>query len=157
MCFPVGQLPVLEIDGLTLYQSTAICRYLGRKLGLAGKDAKDAVMCDIMADNVNDLRVWLGMIFHEANAEAREQKREVVMNQVNLILTKMNQEATQNNGFLVGSQLTWVDFVLVGMSGYLCTMFGKDVFSERNALSKLRDTVRALPAVRLYCDKQQSH
>ncbi|XP_015369437.1 PREDICTED: glutathione S-transferase-like [Diuraphis noxia] len=35
---PFGKVPVLEIDGKVLNQSTAITRYLSKKAGLAGSD-----------------------------------------------------------------------------------------------------------------------
>ena len=33
---PYGQLPVLEVDGVTICQSMAIARYLANEFGLAG-------------------------------------------------------------------------------------------------------------------------
>ena len=36
-----NQLPLLEIDGLNLKQSTAIVRYIGDRGGLVPKDPKD--------------------------------------------------------------------------------------------------------------------
>ena len=37
---PMGQLPVLEVDGKTIGQSMAIARYCARRFGLAGKQLK---------------------------------------------------------------------------------------------------------------------
>jgi hypothetical protein len=39
-----------------LFQATAICRFLGRKFKLAGKDEDDALRCDIAVDTIGDLR-----------------------------------------------------------------------------------------------------
>lgn len=53
---PMGQLPVLEIDGIQVYQSLAIARYVARLVGLAGKDDWENLQIDIAVDNVNDFR-----------------------------------------------------------------------------------------------------
>jgi len=53
---PFGKIPVLEIDGKVLNQSTAICRYLSKKAGLAGSDDWESLLIDITLDNFNDFR-----------------------------------------------------------------------------------------------------
>ncbi|XP_029398562.1 glutathione S-transferase P 1-like isoform X3 [Mus pahari] len=51
-----GQLPKFEDGDLTLYQSNAILRHLGRSLGLYGKDQREAAQLDMVNDGVEDLR-----------------------------------------------------------------------------------------------------
>lgn len=53
---PFGKVPVLEIDGKVLNQSTAITRYLAKKAGLAGSDDWESLLIDIAVDNIHDLR-----------------------------------------------------------------------------------------------------
>jgi glutathione S-transferase len=53
---PFGKVPVLEVDGKQLHQSTAISRYLGRQAKLAGKDDWEALQIDIAVDTIHDLR-----------------------------------------------------------------------------------------------------
>lgn len=52
----MGQLPVLEIDGFQVYQSTAIARYVAKVVGLAGKNDWENILIDIAVDNINDFR-----------------------------------------------------------------------------------------------------
>ncbi|KAH0521265.1 Glutathione S-transferase P [Microtus ochrogaster] len=52
-----GQLPKFQDGDLTLYQSNAILRHLGRSLGLYGKDQKEAALVDMVNDGVEDLRL----------------------------------------------------------------------------------------------------
>lgn len=52
----MGQLPVLEIDGIPVYQSMAMARYAAKLVGLAGKSDWENLLIDIAADNVNDFR-----------------------------------------------------------------------------------------------------
>ena len=49
-----GQLPRLDIDGETLYQSLAINRFLARKYGLAGRNAMEEANVDMIVDCIND-------------------------------------------------------------------------------------------------------
>lgn len=53
---PLGQLPVLEIDGKRYSQSLAICRYLGEKYGLAGDNDEEAMEIDQIVDFIYDIR-----------------------------------------------------------------------------------------------------
>lgn len=64
--FPMGQLPVLEIDGMQVYQSVAVARYLAKVVGLAGKNDWENLLIDIAVDNVNDFRTseLIRIFFH---------------------------------------------------------------------------------------------
>lgn len=53
---PFGKVPVLEIDGKQVHQSTAITRYLGKQAKLAGKDDWEALQIDIVVDTLHDMR-----------------------------------------------------------------------------------------------------
>lgn len=53
---PMGQIPVLEIDGKQTHQSVAICRYLAKKVGLTGNDDFEDYEIDSIVDTVNDFR-----------------------------------------------------------------------------------------------------
>lgn len=56
LAMPFGKVPVLEIDGKVLNQSTAITRYLSKKAGLAGSDDWESLLIDVAVDNIHDLR-----------------------------------------------------------------------------------------------------
>lgn len=48
---------MLEIDGKQYAQSIAICRYLGRKYGLAGTTPEEDLIIDQNLDFFNDIRL----------------------------------------------------------------------------------------------------
>jgi glutathione S-transferase len=54
----MAQMPVLErlSDGMKMYQSNAICRYLAKKVRLAGADDYEAYLVDCAVDTINDFR-----------------------------------------------------------------------------------------------------
>ncbi|MCO4771624.1 MAG: glutathione S-transferase family protein [Deltaproteobacteria bacterium] len=56
LTMPYGALPVLEIDGKKLAQSTAILRYLGSQHGMHPADAWTASQHDSLMQSVEDLR-----------------------------------------------------------------------------------------------------
>lgn len=53
---PFGQVPVLEVDGKKIAQSTAISRYLAKQYGLAGKDDWESLEIDVTVDTIHDVR-----------------------------------------------------------------------------------------------------
>lgn len=56
---PLGQMPVLEIDGKQYNQSKAIMRFLGKKFNLYGSDDYEALEIDAAADSVDDMRLGI--------------------------------------------------------------------------------------------------
>lgn len=53
---PMGQVPVLEIDGKQYHQSRAIGRFLAKKGKLYGSDDLEAMQIDATVDSIDDLR-----------------------------------------------------------------------------------------------------
>jgi len=56
---PLGQMPVLEVDGVKLPQSMTIARFLAKQFGLAGKDNLEQAKVDVVVDTSIDLAVKL--------------------------------------------------------------------------------------------------
>lgn len=52
---PLGQLPVLEIDGKGYTQTLPLCRYLGRLLKLDGKDMLEDLAIDSAVEMTWDM------------------------------------------------------------------------------------------------------
>lgn len=65
----MGQLPMLEIDGIQVHQSFAILRYLAKSVGLAGKNDWEDLLIDIVADNVKELRSSKRLHFEDIHAK----------------------------------------------------------------------------------------
>lgn len=53
---PMGQMPVLDVDGQRVHQSMSIARYAARRAGLAGSNDWETLLIDVAADTINDLR-----------------------------------------------------------------------------------------------------
>jgi glutathione S-transferase len=53
---PNGQMPILEVDGKVMFQSTAIARFLAKKVGLVGSDDYENYQIDNVVETMNDFR-----------------------------------------------------------------------------------------------------
>jgi len=54
---PMGQVPVLEIDGKQYHQSRAIGRFIAKKGNLYGSDDFEAMEIDATIDSMDDIRL----------------------------------------------------------------------------------------------------
>lgn len=114
---PLGQCPVLEVDGVKIGQTTAIARYLGHQFHRAGTNAVDCARLDMMAEVVQEFmsadgmgkfsRVLIGMI--PANKE--QFFKEKVLPDVEKYAPLIEKFLLENgnNGLLLGDRETWVD------------------------------------------------
>lgn len=66
---PLGQLPVLEVDGVLSCQSAAIQRYAAKLGGLYPADAAAALHADMISETLAELfTTYVGIRFHEKDA-----------------------------------------------------------------------------------------
>ncbi|CAI4221534.1 unnamed protein product [Auanema sp. JU1783] len=117
---PLGQIPVLEVDGVKIAQSVTILRFLGHQFHRAGKNAVECARLDMMAEVVQDLinapftsnypRVLLGFpgFEHEDKHDYFKNKVLPELNQFAPIIEKFLVE-NGGNGVLIGDNETWVD------------------------------------------------
>lgn len=54
---PMGQMPVLEVDGRRVHQSISMARYIAKRVGLAGANDWENLVIDTAVDTVNDFRL----------------------------------------------------------------------------------------------------
>lgn len=57
LAMPMGQMPCLEVDGRRVHQSLAMCRYVAKQIGCAGKDAFEDLQIDALVDTINEFRL----------------------------------------------------------------------------------------------------
>ncbi|XP_035317080.1 glutathione S-transferase A1-like isoform X1 [Cricetulus griseus] len=56
------QVPMVEIDGMTLVQTRAILNYIATKYDLDGKDVKERALIDMYAEGIADLSEMMGQL-----------------------------------------------------------------------------------------------
>lgn len=117
---PMGQMPVLEVDGKRVHQSLAMCRYVAKQVGLAGANPLEELQIDAIVDTINDFRLKIAIVAYEPDDIVKEKKMITLNNEViPFYLTKLNVIAKENNGHLVLGKTTWADVYFAGILDYL--------------------------------------
>ncbi|CAD7693169.1 unnamed protein product [Nyctereutes procyonoides] len=95
-----GQLPKFQDGDLTLYQSNAILRHLGRSLGLYGKDQQEAALLDVVNDGVEDLHCKYALLIYTNYEAGKEEYVKALSGYLKPFETLLSQNE--------GGQASWV-------------------------------------------------
>ncbi|CAB61103.1 glutathione transferase [Caenorhabditis elegans] len=154
---PLGQVPVLSVDGFEIPQSAAIIRYLANKFGYAGKTPEEQAWADAIVDQFKDFMGSFREVgkAHAAGKPAEEiakimqsdvvPARDAFFVIINGILEK------SKSGFLVGDGLTFADIVVVEC---ITTLDKNQLFTPAGEpkLVALREKVYAIPAIKKWVE-----
>nr|ASN63949.1 glutathione S-transferase sigma 3 [Spodoptera exigua] len=148
-----GQLPMIEFDGKRYAQATSICRYLGKKYGLAGDTPEEALEIDQFVDLLNDFRMKAATVVYEKDEKIKEQKfEEYSKNVFPEYLDRFNTIIEKNNGYAIG-KLSWADFYFAGVFDSLKTILRiPDLGKRFPVFQKVVDHVYSIPKVKAYAD-----
>ncbi|XP_046829803.1 glutathione S-transferase-like [Vespa crabro] len=150
---PFGQVPMLEVDGKKVNQSTAIARYLAKQHGLAGKNDWEALEIDAIVDTIHDLRAKIAAHHYEQNAEAKAAKLKVAEEVVPFFLERLDNQVKNNGGYFVGGALSWADFTFVALLDYLNFMSKSNIIEKYDNLKALQEKVLNIPAIKKWVEK----
>lgn len=144
---PFDQMPLLEMDGHCLSQSSAMTRYLARRAGLYGKDDTDAVRCDLIVGVSADLA--------EAALQAAFKPSAVVaVADLKARFAKFGprfeaQIQMLGSGFCAADQMTFADVILAeALNGYLDWCPG--ILDDTPGLKAMYQTVIATDGIAAY-------
>nr|QIM41217.1 glutathione S-transferase [Calliptamus italicus] len=146
---PFGQMPLLEIDGKKMIQSTAICRYLGKKLGLAGENEWESAQIDMAVDTITDLRLKLSDYYWEPDEAIKQKKKETVFNEtLPFYLERLNVLVKENGGYLAAGKLSWGDIFFAALCDYMNCAAKFDITKDYPNLASLKKKISELPAIK---------
>ena len=142
-----GQLPLLEIDGQKLTQSSAMVQYLARKHNLYGDNPAESALCDMVAFACNDLG---GPTMGRPFAEDQEAAVARIQAALDKFGPRLETIAEQQTGTcMVGTRLSYADVMvaeaLEGISE--CIPGSMDQYPK---LKAIHARVLALPRVSKY-------
>ncbi len=144
---PFDQIPLLEIDGRNLSQSTAMIRYLARRGDLYGDTDEDALWCDMVAGAAADLA-------ETAMQAAFQPTPEVAAANLGRAFAKFGprfEKRLQDNGgvYMAARRLTFADVVLAeALTSYLELV--PDILDGTPGLAALQARVVAHPGIAAY-------
>ncbi|XP_038845298.1 hematopoietic prostaglandin D synthase-like isoform X1 [Salvelinus namaycush] len=142
--FPLGKLPVLEVNGLPLTQSLAIARFLAKEAGLVGNSRLAEAQADALVDTLNDFTLLIP--WREDNPQIKTQKIDLLFQSHAPKLLDHLQCHLGDREWLVGDSETWADLYC-----HVCfTTFSvlRPGFADHHpALCGLTDRVEAIPNI----------
>lgn len=107
---PFGSLPVMEIDGVTVTQSSAMCAYAGKRAGLYPKDDLQAMYCDEVMGVVEDLSHYIGPTIRMSGEEQKKAREALVAGKMSTVLKGMSGLLKRGGGkYFVDNRLTVAD------------------------------------------------
>jgi len=150
---PLGQMPVLEYDGVKLPQSMAVARFLAKQFHLAGKDNLEQAKVDAVVDTISDLFAK----FVTARTEKDETKKQELTKS---LVTEEFPKHFQNlevlgklygdgGAFFVGKKLTWADLLFYTVGEALLAV-DENCLNNHTWLKKNRAEVEKQPKIAEY-------
>ncbi|XP_059468688.1 glutathione S-transferase-like [Neocloeon triangulifer] len=157
---PLGEVPVLEFEGKTLYQSQAIYRFLAKRFNLEGNDEWDAYWCDVAVQTIVDV----GLAFRRDRGWEKTEKEKSetgaiaehasALAKAAYFVDKLESQLEKNDGHFLKGKLSYADFYLAGSISILNFQAGENIFANKPRLNALKEKIENLPAIRAYLEKR---
>jgi glutathione S-transferase len=151
---PFDQMPLLEIDGLNLSQSSAMIRYLARRGGYYGETDAAALWCDMIAGAVAD---FAETAMQAAFQPTKEIAIAALEDRFEKFGPRFEARLTENgSGFCAGARFTFADVVLAeALSAYLD--WCPDILGGTPLLGALHERVLGDPGIARYLRSAQRY
>ena len=112
-------LPTLEIDGVAVTQSNAMCRYVGKMAGLYPDDDLQALYCDEAMGAVEDLLHAMVNTFGLEGDELKAAREKLVDGWLAVFLKGLNAILERSGDYFADNQLTVADLKVSGVTGWI--------------------------------------
>lgn len=151
---PFDQMPLLEMDGLCLSQSSAMVRYLARIGNFYGDNDGDAMWCDMFAGAAADFAETALQAAFQSTAQAAVS---MLTDRFGKFAPKFEAHLSKNAaGVCAGSRLTFADIALAeALSGYL--EWCPDILADTPHVKALYARVLEEPGIARYLNSAQRY
>jgi len=117
-----SSLPVAEIDGVTVTQSNALLRYVGKQANLYPADARQAMYCDEVMDALEDLTHYIVPTFGMQGDELKSARQKLVDGWMTTYVRGLGELLTRGGGkYFSDSRLTVADLKAFLVTRWLST------------------------------------
>lgn len=152
---PLGQVPVLEVDGETFAQSIAFARYAAKLAGLYPSDPVEALRVDMLVDTLSEIiEPIVNICFYEKDETLKAQKTKR-LHEETLPNTLQALENMVQGAFFIGDSSTLADILLLDVVENRITLvpppFGIEEYPKLEAIVA---KVKAHPGVAAYLARQ---
>jgi len=152
---PMGQLPVLEVDGKQICQSTAIARYIAREGGILGKNSLEMATADMLVEGIFEMWGNLSKVYmakFQGDTKAVEENwKTFVPESLTPFLNRYQKFLDENGtGWFVGNALTWADVTVAEFLSVLEDCFSPTALASHPKLKAFSSKVLSLPQLKDY-------
>eukprot|EP00737_Agarophyton_chilense_P005505 gb/GEZJ01008481.1/.p1 GENE.gb/GEZJ01008481.1/~~gb/GEZJ01008481.1/.p1 ORF type:complete len:208 (-),score=27.89 gb/GEZJ01008481.1/:63-650(-) len=143
---PLGQLPVLTIDGTEFTQSVGMLRYVGGKSGIyPAPGTKDQLIVEDILETMNE--IW-------SKTPKESERREYLDNQVAKAFAHVEKISKADTAFCTGDDITVADLFIYGYihffgSGFWDSITADD-FAKYTFIQKICTSVKNHPKLKEY-------
>ncbi|XP_066304197.1 hematopoietic prostaglandin D synthase-like [Branchiostoma lanceolatum] len=149
---PMGQLPVLEVDGVKLCQSMPIARFVAKETGMAGKTNLEQAQADAFVDEIIPVLPTLYEVHYGGEEEKKAALAKGFDKTMETTLAKC-EKLCGSSGFLVGNSLLWCDLVLHTVATNI-ENYKPGTMKNYPKLTKVMDSVNANPKIAAWIAKR---
>merc|ERR1712059_13019 len=131
-------------NGVEIYQSMAIARFLAKEFGLTGKTNMDAAEADEIVDAVNDMFEARVRVHFEKDEDKKPGMKQQLMEEtLPKGLAQLEKRLQARGGqFMAGNALTWADLQIFHFNDWVGE---KDLLNDLPGLKNLCERVGSLP------------
>ncbi|CAF1407822.1 unnamed protein product [Adineta ricciae] len=155
---PLGQMPVLDVDGVKLPQSMAIARFLSKQFQLAGKDNLEQAKVDAIVDTSIDLATkYIPIHMQQDGSKKKEELNKFFADELPKHLKNLETlgKLYSNGGqFFVGNYLTFADLEVYDMLGYIIKV-DDNILQPYPWLERNRQLVEKNPKIAEYLNNRK--
>lgn len=151
---PLGQVPVLEVDGTTYSQSMAIARYAAKLTGLYPQNPLECLRVDMVSESLVDIKALITEVTYRTPDEAAKAEKTKKLLEESVPKTfKLLEGFVQEGPFFLGKKMTYADLQLFDMTKNALANFEGFSMNNYPKLTGLVAKVEANPNVASYLNK----
>merc|ERR1719273_2482077 len=152
---PLGQVPVIEVDGKTYPQSMALARYAARLSDLYPSDPLEALSVESVMDSLMELfPPMVDIVFIEKHEEKKKEKTEKFLGETIPYLLNAVEKMIVGK-YVLGEKITLADLLIFDLLANCLSNFEKYGFKPSNwpKLEAIVNAVKHEPKISAYLEK----